>query len=127
MMADLMSGLMVAKKCKSYDPTDPNNGQQNIYVQLVLSLALGISAFLGFCILRPKWKTLYAARKQQTDAATTLPDLPDTFFGWMPVLYKVTEQQVLASAGLDAFVVSLDGLGPQQSQKLTAAIVPIIL
>lgn len=24
----------------------------------------------------------------------------------MPVLYKVTEQQVLASAGLDAFVVS---------------------
>jgi hypothetical protein len=25
----------------------------------------------------------------------------------MPVLYKVTEQQVLASAGLDAYVVSL--------------------
>lgn len=26
-------------------------------------------------------------------------------FGWIPVLYKVTEEQVLASAGLDAFVV----------------------
>ena len=33
-----------------------------------------------------------------------LPALPDTFFGWMPVLYKITEQQVLASAGLDAYV-----------------------
>jgi hypothetical protein len=29
----------------------------------------------------------------------------------MPVLYRVTEQQVLASAGLDAYVVSLQQLG----------------
>lgn len=33
-----------------------------------------------------------------------LPQLPDTFFGWIPALYRVTEQQLLASAGLDAFV-----------------------
>ena len=33
-----------------------------------------------------------------------MPTLPDTFFGWIPALYRVTEQQVLASAGLDAFV-----------------------
>ncbi|KAF8851454.1 DUF221-domain-containing protein [Acephala macrosclerotiorum] len=93
-----------SKKCKTYDPTDPKNSQGPIYVQLVLSLALGLSAFFGFCILRPRWKSLYAARKRQKDAADALPDLPDTFFGWMPVLYKITEQQVLASAGLDAYV-----------------------
>jgi hypothetical protein len=96
--------LSVAKKCDKYDPTDPRKQQGSIYVQLVLSLALGVSAFVGFCLLRPRWKSLYAARKRQTDAATALPDLPDTFFGWMPVLYKITEQQVLASAGLDAYV-----------------------
>ena len=56
--------------------------------------------------LRPRWKTLYAARKRQKNAASLLPELPDTFFGWIPALYRVTEQQVLASAGLDAFVVS---------------------
>jgi len=94
----------LAKKCDPTDPTDPNNGQKQIYVQLVLSLALGLSAFLGFCFLRPRWKSLYAARKKQTDAAADLPELPDSFFGWMPVLYRVTEQEVLASAGLDAYV-----------------------
>ncbi|KAL2072731.1 hypothetical protein VTL71DRAFT_12074 [Oculimacula yallundae] len=92
------------KKCTVRDPTDPSNGQNQIYVQLVLSLALGMSAFLGFCFLRPRWKSLYAARKRQADAAADLPELPDSFFGWMPVLYKVTEQEVLASAGLDAYV-----------------------
>lgn len=39
------------------------------------------------------------------DPTIALPALPDTFFGWIPALYRVTEEQVLASAGLDAFVV----------------------
>ncbi|RAL62951.1 hypothetical protein DID88_004040 [Monilinia fructigena] len=92
------------KNCTIYDPTSVDGQQTAIYVQLVLSLSLGISAFLGFCILRPKWKSLYAARKTHIDAAANLPELPDSFFGWMPVLYRVTEEQVLASAGLDAYV-----------------------
>ena len=96
-----------AKECIPQDPTNPHSGEQDIYVQLVLSTVLGVSAFLGFCFLRPRWKSLYAARKRQSDAATVLPELPDTWFGWIPVLYRVSEQEVLASAGLDAFAVSL--------------------
>jgi hypothetical protein len=49
-----MDGFFLANNgtCKHVDPTDPKaNGQQNqIYVQLVLSLALGLSAFFGFCV-----------------------------------------------------------------------------
>jgi hypothetical protein len=91
------------KTCEGFDPTSSSD----IKVQVVLSLALGLSAFFGFCFLRPRWKGLYAARKRQVDDAASLPELPDTFFGWIPVLYKVTEEQVLNSAGLDAYVVSL--------------------
>jgi hypothetical protein len=50
-MSVVTSGFTVANKtCETYDPTDPKNSQQDIYVQLVLSLALGLSAFLGFCV-----------------------------------------------------------------------------
>jgi hypothetical protein len=56
-------------------------------------------------ILRPRWPTLYAARKRQKDEADILPDLPRSLFGWLPVLWGIGEDQVLASAGLDAFVV----------------------
>ncbi|KAI0892896.1 DUF221-domain-containing protein [Annulohypoxylon nitens] len=79
-------------------------GKKDIFVQLVISAALGVSAFVAFCILRPRWKTLYAARKRHSDPQIALPALPDSFFGWIPALYRVTEEQVLASAGLDAFV-----------------------
>jgi hypothetical protein len=77
-------------------------GSRDMPVQFVLSAMLGLSAFVGFCILRPRWRTLYAARTSRPNFS--LPALPDTFLGWVPVLYRVTEDEVLASAGLDAFV-----------------------
>ncbi|KAH6650439.1 hypothetical protein F5144DRAFT_556195 [Chaetomium tenue] len=94
------------------DPDNPDCGGDNAIrpgrkdtqVQLVISLALGLSAFIAFCILRPRWKSLYAARKRHANPLLGLPSLPDTFFGWIPVLYHITEQQVLSSAGLDAYV-----------------------
>lgn len=81
----------------------PSN-DKSLQVQLVLSLLIGVSAFLAFCFLRPRWPTLYAARERHLESSVELPVLPNSAFGWIPRLYKVSEEQVLASAGLDAFV-----------------------
>lgn len=89
-----------------YKDQSKSQNQRDIITQSVISIALGFFAFLAFCFLRPRWTSLYAARKKQKNAASILPELPDTFFGWIPALYRITEDQVLASAGLDAFVVS---------------------
>lgn len=40
------------KNCTAYDPTHIEGQQTAIYVQLVLSLTLGVSAFFGFCVSR---------------------------------------------------------------------------
>ncbi|POS83013.1 hypothetical protein EPUL_004734, partial [Erysiphe pulchra] len=99
-----MNFILLDKECEHYNPFDPHTGQEQIYVQLTLSLALGLSALFGFCFLRPRWKSLYAARKCRSIPASTLPELPDSFLGWIPVLHSVTEDQVLETAGLDAYV-----------------------
>ncbi|CAG9956336.1 unnamed protein product [Clonostachys rosea f. rosea IK726] len=77
---------------------------KDLIVQLVLSLLIGVSAFVAFCIMRPRWPELYAARKRRLEPHILLPEMPNTFLGWIPKLYKVSEEQVLATAGLDAFV-----------------------
>lgn len=102
-----MNLIPLDKECEHYNPFDPHTGQEQIYVQLTLSLALGLSALFGFCFLRPRWKSLYAARKCRSIPASVLPELPDSFLGWIPVLHSVTEDQVLETAGLDAYVVCL--------------------
>jgi hypothetical protein len=58
-------------------------------------------------ILRPRWPALYSAHKRRLDPNINLPTLTNTFFGWIPQLYKIGDNEILAAAGLDAFVVSL--------------------
>ncbi|KAK9467666.1 hypothetical protein V1512DRAFT_275630 [Lipomyces arxii] len=83
-------------------PGDPRmQAPRVLTTQLVIAGTLGVSAFLAFCFLRTRWPELYAARVQ---GHTTLPVLPKSFFGWISVLYSIKEEQVLESAGLDAFV-----------------------
>ncbi|KAF2280979.1 DUF221-domain-containing protein [Westerdykella ornata] len=77
---------------------------RDVWIQIALSVTLGLGGFLSFCFLRPRWKGLYAARKKQTAQSTALPELPDGFFRWILPLWRITEEQVLASAGLDAYV-----------------------
>lgn len=80
------------------------NNPRDTTIQIVISLVFGLSAFLAFCVLRPRWTGLYAARKRQKDEATALPELPNSLFGWILPLWRITDQQLLASAGLDAYV-----------------------
>ncbi|KAF4980094.1 hypothetical protein FZEAL_3815 [Fusarium zealandicum] len=90
-------------KCTNEDFLRPQR-DKSLEVQLVLSLLIGTLAFFTFCFLRPRWPALYAARKRRLDHTLGLPSLSNSAFGWIPQLYKVTEEQILASAGLDAFV-----------------------
>lgn len=119
-----MDRLWIRNAGDAYKDQSQNHNQRDITTQSVISIAFGLIAFLAFCVstdalsfilnkanadiktLRPRWTSLYAARKRQKDAAEILPDLPDTFFGWIPVLYRISDDKVLKSAGLDAYVVS---------------------
>lgn len=92
---------------KSAGTDIPYKDQKDIATQLVISVSLGLGAFVTFCILRTRWSSLYAARKRQRATASSLPDLPDTFFGWIPILYRISEKEVLTAAGLDAWVVGI--------------------
>jgi len=72
-------------------------------IQLAFALFLGVSAFLTFCVIRPRWSGLYNARKKHKNEVTVLPELPDSLFGWIMPLWRIGDQQILASAGLDAY------------------------
>ncbi|SCU89450.1 LAME_0E03598g1_1 [Lachancea meyersii CBS 8951] len=71
--------------------------------QLLIACSLGLFAFLVFSMLLKKLPKLYASRMGRSQGS--LPSWDDTsLFAWVPVLYKISESQVLESAGLDAYV-----------------------
>jgi calcium permeable stress-gated cation channel len=82
-----------------------------VCVAYAFSAELTVSDLTFVQLLRPKWTELYAARRNRRNAASFLPELPDSFFGWIPVVYRITDEEVLESAGLDAYVVCADKNG----------------
>lgn len=96
-----------------YDPIRDGHGSRRVVrVQTTLALFLGLTAFLLFCILRKRYPRIYVANFNQYNlkymhsfSRQNLPKLPSqSLFGWIPVLFKIDEAQVLEHAGLDAVV-----------------------
>lgn len=81
-------------------------------VQIIVSLILGFSAFMLFSILRLRYPKIYVANFNHlnsnyvhSSSRQNLPKLPSrSLFGWIPILLRINEQQVLDHAGLDAVV-----------------------
>ncbi|CAO3575199.1 unnamed protein product [Mortierella alpina] len=71
--------------------------------QLVISIALGLTAFLAFCALRTRWVVMFAPRTKLR--RKTPPILSSTFFGWLPQLMRIPEIEMLECVGLDAVML----------------------
>lgn len=79
--------------------------------QVIIASTLGLTALLLFSILRLKYPKIYVANfnhlnfSLHSTSRRNLPELPsNSLFGWIPTVYKITEQEILEHAGLDAVV-----------------------
>lgn len=83
-------------------PFDPRAQIQTVFkVQLGICAALGLVISILFCVLRRKLPVIYAIRPYRNK---NIRMLPGTLFGWIPVLYDISPEEVLQVAGLDAYV-----------------------
>lgn len=83
---------------------DPIRGQERVFTtQLVLCLWIGISSFMLFCFLRYKWPHIYAIRTLRT-SNSMMKVLPNNYFGWVKVVLKISDDEMLQYSGLDAYV-----------------------
>ncbi|KAI5966965.1 uncharacterized protein KGF55_000374 [Candida pseudojiufengensis] len=78
------------------------------YYQALIASSLGIFAITAFSILRSKYPQIYVANLNHLNFGTrtrkNLPKLTNSLFGWIPIVFKISEQEILEHAGLDAVV-----------------------
>ncbi|CAR24132.1 Csc1p [Lachancea thermotolerans CBS 6340] len=74
-----------------------------VTTQLLIALSLGLFALLCFSLLLKKLPRLYASRMGRNHGSLPTWD-ENSLFSWLPVLYRITDSQVLEFAGLDAYV-----------------------
>lgn len=79
-----------------------------VSTQLLISIAMGLSAFLLFCVLRCRFPNIFMARMNYLTASNRkyLPPSIDqrSLFGWIPTIFKINDDEIIQYAGLDAYV-----------------------
>ena len=92
---------------KKPDPIHSVGPQRVFTTQLVLTLIAGMFSFLLFCMLRFKWPHIYAVRTlRQPEIICIFCDLlPNNLFGWIKVVYKITDEEIIACSGLDTLYI----------------------
>ncbi|KAF0519158.1 DUF221-domain-containing protein [Gigaspora margarita] len=97
----LPSGINISEP-----PIHDNTGRTTLLTtQLIFAGAIGIPSFLLFCFLRKRWSTMFAPRSRLRLDGLAPKTLPDSFFGWIVTLFKMSEDDVLDVVGLDAAVL----------------------
>ncbi|KAI3404108.2 hypothetical protein KGF56_003144 [Candida oxycetoniae] len=89
---------------KGPDPIHTVGPQRVFTTQLVLTSVSGLCLFLLFCIMRYRWPHIYAVRTLRQQGTKLLKPLPDNLFGWLKVIYKITDEEIITYSGLDAYV-----------------------
>eukprot|EP00123_Amoebidium_parasiticum_P000769 comp11670_c0_seq1/m.6194 comp11670_c0_seq1/g.6194 ORF comp11670_c0_seq1/g.6194 comp11670_c0_seq1/m.6194 type:complete len:776 (-) comp11670_c0_seq1:261-2588(-) len=73
-------------------------------VSFGINVAIASVVFLVFVCMRTKHRRIYAPREKLLNDLR-IPHLPQSLFGWIVPLIKLTDDQVLEAAGLDALVL----------------------
>ncbi|CAK9436015.1 uncharacterized protein LODBEIA_P05890 [Lodderomyces beijingensis] len=89
---------------KQPDPIHTVGPQRVFTAQVILTSVSGISLFLLFCIMRYRWPHIYAVRTLRHQGTKLLKPLPDNLFGWLKVVYTLTDEEIISFSGLDAYV-----------------------
>ncbi|KAG1454548.1 hypothetical protein G6F56_007294 [Rhizopus delemar] len=82
------------------------NGARNtssLSVQFVICFVAGLIFFLAFCFLRTRIPVIFAPRANMKRHKP--PELPNSYFGWIIPLFKISTEELLLNIGLDAVLM----------------------
>ncbi|KAJ2811063.1 phosphate metabolism protein 7, partial [Coemansia furcata] len=71
---------------------------------LVFNLAVALAIFIAFCILRPRFKRVYAPRTyavSRDKRSTTVGNQP---LAWISAIFRVRDEEIIARVGLDTYM-----------------------
>lgn len=75
----------------------------SIGTQFTICFVVGLIIFLAFCIFRTRIPVLFAPRNSMKRHKP--PALPDTLFGWILPLLRISDEEMLTNVGLDALLM----------------------
>ncbi|KAJ1742306.1 phosphate metabolism protein 7 [Coemansia sp. RSA 1821] len=71
---------------------------------LIFNVVVGAAIFVAFCILRPRFKRVYAPRTYAVGKEKRSPPISNWPLAWIPAVLKVDDDAIVQRVGLDTYM-----------------------
>ncbi|KAJ2313289.1 phosphate metabolism protein 7 [Coemansia sp. RSA 2705] len=81
-----------------------DNSVSTFSSSLVFNIVVAAVIFVGFCILRPRFKRVYAPRTYAVGKEKRSPAIGSWPLAWIPAVLKVSDDKIIERVGLDTYM-----------------------
>ncbi|KAJ2659623.1 phosphate metabolism protein 7 [Coemansia sp. RSA 1199] len=94
----------MADSSVSDDSNADDNSVSTFTSSLVFNVVVAAAIFIAFCVLRPRFKRVYAPRTYAVGKEKRSPSIGAQVLAWIPAVLKVDEDKIIKRVGLDTYM-----------------------
>ncbi|KAJ1823106.1 phosphate metabolism protein 7 [Coemansia sp. RSA 2599] len=88
----------------STEDTSKSNDTSTFVSSLVFNVVVAAAIIAAFCILRPRFKRVYAPRTYAVAKGKRSPQIGSSLFAWFSKIMEVRDDEIIARVGLDTYM-----------------------
>ncbi|KAJ1875947.1 phosphate metabolism protein 7, partial [Coemansia sp. RSA 486] len=88
----------------STEDTSKSDDTSTFVSSLVFNVAVAAAIIAAFCILRPRFKRVYAPRTYAVAKGKRSPPIGASLFAWFSKIMEVRDDEIIARVGLDTYM-----------------------
>ncbi|KAJ2654712.1 phosphate metabolism protein 7 [Coemansia sp. RSA 1200] len=103
---DLLGGQGTDTKESSSSSNDDStsNSIETFVSSVLINMFISLFLLLAFCILRPRFRRVYAPRTYAVERDKRSEPIGNGLFSWIPVSLRVADTEIVRRAGLDTYM-----------------------
>ncbi|KAJ2888933.1 phosphate metabolism protein 7 [Coemansia asiatica] len=86
------------------DDKSSDNSVHTFLASLLFNLAVSAAILFLFCILRPRFKRVYAPRTYAVEREKRSKPIGNGIFSWIPAVLRVPDEEIIKRSGLDTYM-----------------------
>ncbi|KAI7820610.1 hypothetical protein BX661DRAFT_189057 [Kickxella alabastrina] len=83
---------------------DTSNSVRTFLASLIINAGVALIIIMLFCILRPRFKRVYAPRTYAIERGRRSDPIGNGFFAWIPAVLRVPDEEIIRRSGLDTYM-----------------------
>ncbi|KAJ2688161.1 phosphate metabolism protein 7 [Coemansia spiralis] len=83
---------------------DESNSLTTFLASLVFNIGVALVIFFAFCILRPRFRRVYAPRTYAVEREKRSQKIGDGIFAWIPAILRIPDEDIIRRSGLDTYM-----------------------